>query len=119
MNRWFTLSVLLIASAAATACGPSFTATKPTGFVEIADDYDFRATSAEGVVMSVREIDNQDEGEMDFWLTAIKDKMRERGGYALIKEVKVKSNDGIAGVQLRFGHDEQANRPHLYYLTIF
>ena len=104
-------------------CGPSFEAQTPSGFVELEESsygpYDYRATTAEGVVIGAREIDNDVEGESEFWLTAIRNKMRERGGYALIKEVAVKSADGVAGTQLQFGHDDGNNKPHLYYLTVF
>lgn len=118
---------LLTAAIAATstllgACGPSFQATPPSGFVELDTDrdaYDFRATTAEGVVVAVREIENEAKGEAEFWLTAIRNRMRERGGYSLIEERPVKSADGVAGTQLRFGHDDGNNRPHLYYLSVF
>lgn len=103
-------------------CGPSFVSQTPPGFVELDNDYDaydYRATTAEGVVIAIRELDNDAEGEPEFWLTAIKNKMRERGGYALLETVSVKSGDGLPGTQLRFGHDDGNNNPHLYYLTIF
>jgi hypothetical protein len=112
-----------VALSSLVGCGPSFEASTPSGFVELEErsysKYDYRATTAEGVVIGVREIDNDVEGEREFWLTAIRNKMRERGGYALIKEVEVKSADGVAGTQLRFGHDDGNNKPHLYYLTVF
>ena len=114
--------MLLLLALAATACGPSFTAQPPAGFVEIEndyDDYDYRATTAEGVVFAVRELEHDPQGDASFWLTAIKNRMRERGGYALLEEVQVTSGDGVAGTQLRFGHDEQSGSPHLYYLTLF
>jgi hypothetical protein len=102
------------------ACGPSFQAATPPGFVELEDQhaYDYRATTADGLVISVREIEHEPKGEMDFWKRAIENQMRQRGGYALLGSRDVKSADGIDGKQLRFGHDEQA-APHLYYVTIF
>jgi len=105
------------------ACGPSFQATTPPGFVELEDepydDYDYRATSADGLVIAVRQLEHKPQGETTFWVTAIKNRMRERGGYALLEEVAVESADGVAGTQLRFGHDEASGKPHLYYLTVF
>jgi hypothetical protein len=116
------LKLSLAAGLLLAACGPSFSAQKPAGFVEIEqanDVYDYRVSTAKGVVIAVREIDNEAEGEAEFWLTAIKDQMREQGGYALIESVAVKSGDGVPGTQLRFGHDDGNNNPHLYYLTVF
>lgn len=117
------MKVLTILLALATvACGPTFQAQPPAGAVEIEndyDDYDFRATTADGLVFAVRQIDHDPEGDAAFWLTAIKNRMRERGGYALLEEVAVQSADGVRGTQLRFGHDESSGSPHLYYLTLF
>ncbi len=105
------------------ACGPSFQATTPPGFVELEDephdDFDYRATSADGLVIAVRQLEHKPTGEISFWVTAIKNRMRERGGYALLDEVAVQSADGVAGTQLRFGHDEESGKPHLYYLAVF
>ena len=106
----------------ATACGPSFVTSNPPGFVELENDYDaydYRATTAEGVVLAVRELDNAEDADVSFWLTAIKNKMKERGGYAFISEAEVKSADGVSGTQLRYGRDDKSNNPHLYYLTVF
>ncbi|MBW2459875.1 MAG: serine/threonine protein kinase [Deltaproteobacteria bacterium] len=113
---------IVAASLLAVACGPSFVVTTPPGFVEIEnewDEYDYRATTADGLVIAVREIEHDPEGTIEFWLQAIKNRMRDRGGYALLETVEVKSADGVQGTQLRFGHDEEGNRPHLYYVSIF
>jgi hypothetical protein len=97
----------------------------PAGFVELEDNrdgdygYDYRSTSADGLVLGVRELDHDPKGEPEFWVKAIKNRMRERGGYALVEEVPVQSGDGVKGTQLRFGHDEGSGKPHLYYVTLF
>ncbi len=122
MNRLFRAFGALAFGLGLMACGPSFVSQTPTGFVELEEDYsryDYRATTAEGVVIAVREIDNEAKGESEFWLTAIKNQIRDRGGYRLLEEVPVKSADGIAGVPLQFGHDDGNNKPHLYYLAVF
>lgn len=114
--------LIVAVSLLAVACGPSFVVTTPPGFVEIEnewDEYDYRATTADGLVIAVREIEHDPEGTTEFWLQAIKNRMRDRGGYALLETVEVKSADGVQGTQLRFGHDEEGNRPHLYYVSIF
>lgn len=116
-----TLATLALATVLV-GCGPSFVPHAPAGFVEIEneyDAYDYRATTADGLVVGVRELEHDPQGAPAFWLTAIKNRMRERGGYALLEEVAVTSADGVAGTQLRFGHDEASGEPHLYYLTLF
>ena len=107
---------------ATVACGPTAVPHTPPGFVEIEndyDDYDYRATTADGLVIGVRELEHDPQGDMAFWLKAIKNRMRERGGYALLEEKAVQSADGVPGTQLRFGHDEASGEPHLYLLTLF
>ncbi len=116
----FVLSVLL-ATPALAACGSAFEHPTPSGFVELNEDsdrYDYRATSADGVVLSVRALDHDPEGELSFWSRAIQNQLRYHSGYALLEEHEVESADGLEGVQLRFGHD-QDDAPHQYFVTIF
>jgi hypothetical protein len=70
-------------------------------------------------VIGVREIDHDPEGEAEFWIKAIKNRLRERGGYAFLEEKDVVSGDGVKGKQLRFGHDQDSGKPHLYYVSVF
>jgi len=115
-------ALLLALAAFALACGPAFTINEPPGFVEIDNDYDnydYRGTTADGLVISVREIAHDPKGEPAFWLKAVKNAMRDRGGYALLDEVAVTSADGVRGTELRFGHDEEGDKPHLYYVAVF
>jgi hypothetical protein len=102
------------------ACSHDFTAATPRGFVELDDQdhYDYRATSADGLVIGVRELDNEPKGELGFWSRAVENQLRRRGAYALLETRDVKSKDGVAGKQFRFGHDE-GKTPHLYYLSLF
>ena len=102
------------------ACGSSFEAATPPGFVELEDDrsYDYRATTADGLVIAVREVEHEPQGELSFWMRAIENQLRRRGGYALLETRDVKTNSGAKGKQLRFGHDEHG-KPHLYTVTIF
>jgi hypothetical protein len=110
-------AALLLGSA---GCGSSFQAATPAGFVELEDQeqYDYRATNADGLVIAVREIDHEPKGTIDFWTRAIENRMRQRGGYALLGSRDVKSASGVAGKQMRFGHDE-GNKPHVYHVTLF
>jgi hypothetical protein len=109
--------LLLLAFAGCT----HFKASTPAGFVELPDQeprYDYRASTHDGVVLAVRAIDNDPRGDLDFWSQAIELRLRQQGGYALLETRPVKDARGLAGRQLRFGHDQGA-RPHLYYLTLF
>lgn len=106
--------------AALSACGAHFKHPTPAGFVELEDQerYDYRAVTADGLVIAVREMDHEPKGELSFWVDAISNHMRQRGGYALVDKRNVKTGGGHEGVQIRFGHD-QGSRPFLYYVTVF
>lgn len=116
------LALLVGATAGAGAgCGTSFHAQTPPGFVALGEQdhrYDYRATTADGVVVAVREIDNDVHGDEAFWAQAIELKLRSLGGYALLDQRKVTCHGGLSGRQIGFGHDE-GTRPHLYVVTIF
>ena len=116
-----TLEIVTTALAASlfAAC-TNFTAVTPKGFVELDDQelYDYRATTADGLVIGVRELENEPQGELDFWARAIENQLRNNGGYALLETREVKSKDGVTGKQFRFGHDE-GKTPHLYYLAVW
>jgi hypothetical protein len=111
---------LLFGLLALGACRPFEPATPP-GFVELEDRYEndeYRATTADGVVLGVRAYDNEPKGDLGFWTRALENRMREGGGYALLETRKVKARSGLEGKQLRFGHDEE-KAPHLYIVTLF
>lgn len=94
--------------------------TTPDGFVQLEERtrYDYRATTADGLVIAARKIDHDPKGSIEFWVQAIENEMRNRGGYALLGKTQVKTARGLSGTQLRFGHD-QGREPHLYYVVIF
>jgi hypothetical protein len=121
MPRTLSLASLAVVAAVAAGCARQFVAATPPGFVELTDRYgknEYRATTADGVVIGVRAFDNEPKGELSFWTRAVENKMRELGGYALLETRQVTSRSGLKGNQLRFGHDE-GKEPHLYYVTVF
>lgn len=123
MNRLHSLrtaALSLLLTAVLPACGHHFDAATPAGFVELEhqDRYDYRATSADGLVIGVRELKNDPRGELAFWSRAVENQLRMRGGYALLDTRDVKSKDGVAGKEFHFGHDE-GKTPHLYFVTVF
>jgi hypothetical protein len=121
-NLFAFTRVLLAASALATcaSCRPFVPATPP-GFVELEDRYsssEYRATTADGVVVGIRAFDNNPKGERAFWVRAIENRLRDTGGYALLEKRDVRNRGGLTGTELRFGHDE-GDEPYLYRLAVF
>ena len=118
MKRFaLSLSLALIAG-----CGPHFAIDTPADFVALDEatqarrGYSMRATSADGVVIAVREIDDPQRGSREFWVEAIRNRLRRAGGYALLEEETVRIASGDAGHQMRFGRDE-SGRPYAYWVT--
>ena len=113
------LSVFALSALFSMGCS-SFVAATPPQFVELPDskEYDYRATSADGLVLAVRAIDNEPVGSLAFWSEVIERRLRDTEGYALLEKKDVSSLKGEAGSQLRFGRDV-GGAPHLYNVTIF
>lgn len=105
-------------------CGSHFDLTTPRDFVVLDQDeqarrgYALRATTADGVVIAVREIENTRHGTKEFWVDAIRNRLRRAGGYALLEEQEVTASSGERGHQMRFGRDDNGH-PYAYWLTVF
>jgi hypothetical protein len=80
--------------------------------------YSYRALSPDGVVLSVRAIDTQDRGNLEFWTRAATLRMHQLEGYALLDDSPAKTQNGVSGRELRFGHDENG-KPYLYTIRLF
>ncbi len=115
-----THAIALAFAVAASACGTPFRTATPNGFVELDNpsEYDYRAIAPEGVAFAVRAIDTEGKGDLNFWTRAVTLRMRQLNGYAVISEADVKSNDGTAGREIVFGHDE-GGKPFVYQLRLF
>jgi hypothetical protein len=113
--------VLLACLLATSACGRPFDVHTPRGFVELehqTPSYDYRATTADGVVLAVRAVDAVDREDLSFWSNAVTLQMRDASGYALLGSKDVRSADGTPGRELFFGHDEKGT-PYLYRVALF
>jgi len=121
MVRTFLAVAGTLAIVGSSGCGKNFVIPTAPGFVKLEDQepaYDYRATTADGVVIGVREIKHEPKGDGAFWVQAIKNQMRSMSGYALLETVEVTTKGGLKGSQLRFGHDEKGE-PLLYWVTVF
>src|SRR4051812_33813454 len=99
-----SMIVVAFAALALAGCGRSFSPATPPGFVDLGDHYgseQYRATTADGVVIGVRALDNDPQGEAAFWLRALENRMRDIGGYALLDKHEVKNRAGGVGTELK------------------
>lgn len=103
------------------ACASSAQVDAPDGFAELeeTEDYGYRATSAEGVVIGVRTESNDPHGNLSFWTSAIDHKLRKSGYTPMLEApIAVESEHGLAGKRLRY-KSAQSGRPHEYWVTVF
>jgi hypothetical protein len=118
------IQIVLLGLLGTAGCGHHFELRAPERFVELEPGmqermgFAYRATTANGAVIGVREIDNDRHASAEFWVEAIRNRVRRAGGYALVSESDVRSADGTAGHQLRFGRDE-GRHPYDYWITVF
>ena len=119
LQKLLALTLAASAALASATCGPSVAMQTPDGFVELEDqeDYDYRATTAQGVVIGVRAQPNQPRGSLDFWVDAIDLKLRGQG-YSAEGKSEVKTANGVPGRQIRYAFTYDG-RPHTFWLTVF
>jgi hypothetical protein len=121
MNRLPALLVAALAIAGSAGCGHPFVPATPAGFVDLGDKYsdgEYRAVTADNVVLGIRAFKNAPRGELSFWARVLERRMREMGGYALLDKRDVAALGGLRGVQMRLGHDE-GKTTYLYIVALF
>jgi hypothetical protein len=92
----------------------------PAGFAVLPDqqEYVYRATSADRVVLAVRVEKNEPRANLDFWFDVLDGNLR-RSGYAPEGEIRqVRAGSGQAGRQIRYTR-EVAGRSNRFWLTVF
>ena len=89
------------ARASLAGCGKPFDVTTAPGFVELENqhDFDYRATTPEGVVVGdpVVDLEGEKSGDLAFWTRALTLQLRDVTGYALLETRDVQSRDGTKG----------------------
>lgn len=99
----------------------TFSMDTPGAFIELEEEYSsygYRSASADGVVVAVRDLENERRGTLEFWSEAIRNRMREGQGYALLEESDVQARGGLRGKQMRFGRDANGTS-YIYWVTVF
>ena len=120
IRRLATIAVAAFALSSLAGCGKPFDVKTAPGFVALDNqhDFDWRATTPEGVVVGIRVVEDEKRGDLGFWTQAMTLQLRDVTGYALLESVDTASADGTPGKLLKFGHDED-NKPYVYWVAIF
>jgi hypothetical protein len=116
------IAVAALLGVLAAGCGRPFHVKTAPGFIELeskaSEGYLYRSTTPDGVVLGVKVIEDEDRGDLAFWVKSVTLQLRDIKGYALLDASDTKSADGTPGRRLRFGSDE-GKKPYLYELTLF
>jgi hypothetical protein len=121
MARFLSVSLGAALVLALSACGRPYVVQTPPGFVEFEDRYEgdeYRAATADGVVLGVRAYDNEPTGALEFWVRAIQNRLRDQGGYALLGTQRIVDRAGLQGQLMKYGHDEEKT-PHVYWVAVY
>lgn len=99
-----------------------FEAHTPDDFLELDTPgygaFRYRATSADGVRLAVREERNEGHGSQAFWEQAVRNQLRYEGGYAIQSESAIEAASGQHGMLFKCGKD-QHGRTYDYWLAVF
>ncbi|APR85437.1 Hypothetical protein A7982_10786 [Minicystis rosea] len=120
MNRFILWAALPVLSALAIGCGPSVRMQTPPGFavLEGQQEYVYRATSADGVVIAVRAEKNEPRGNLDFWAEAVDDKLRRNGYVPDGASAEVRTSTGLSGREMKYKR-EQGGRSYRFWSVVF
>ena len=108
-------------------CGRPYDVATPDGFVELTEDGDrtydanaeeYRASTADGVVLAVRAWDNEPKVDLTVATRSLENRTRLGQGYALLEKKEVLAADGTKGTALYLGHDQEG-QAHLYRVVVF
>lgn len=105
------LGVFAVGCSSATVVPPSDFAVVDGG------DYEVRASSADGVVIAVRENPNDMKGNLAFWTSVVSSKLQ-RSGYTRDDSASVITRAGLAGQEIRFSTTRDG-RAHRYWVSVF
>jgi hypothetical protein len=127
-----THKALLLLALAGTACNNDFDPKTPKGFVafdtsyanrwwqhEDKDpEYDYRATSPDGVNLAVRRFKNDPQGDVAYWSDAIVQRLAAYGTYSLTSSRDITNHQGYAGREITLKHSAQGSE-HLYRVAVY
>lgn len=118
------ISIIFTGAILTLGCGSTYDITTPSEMVAVEkSDREYVAMTHDGIVLRALVHEQGDTEEVgvagrDFWVQSVRERMRTRGGYALLEEREVTSSNGVEGTQLEFGRD-QDGVAYLYLLTLF
>lgn len=120
MKNTICWAILAALSTSLLACGPSVTMHTPPGFAVLdkQEEYVYRATSAEGVVLGVRAEKHDPKGNLEFWAEAV-DRQLRKGGYVPEGDpVDVRTTTGLHGREMKYKR-EQNGRAYRFWTVVF
>ena len=121
LSRMFLCAALVTAAITAGTGCTHFSMNTPDGFATLRNQrprFDFRAASAYGVAIGVREIENRERANLDFWAEAVDHHLQRTGPYHAEGSTPVRTASGLAGRRLQYTHGD-AQTGSTYWVTVF
>lgn len=112
-SRWaLSLALLLGASC-------SISMDLPPDFLQIESGRaELKATTPDDARLWVRQYDDPDQGDLEFWAETLKLDLVRNRGYVLVEETEVQDAEGRKGRQMQFSLTAEGE-PHGYLVAIF
>lgn len=121
----------MLLAVATSGCDNAFTPKTPQGFVafdtgyddpwwqqKTDSDYDYRATTADGVFLAVRRFKNDPQGDIGYWSEAIAQRLAAYGSYSVTSTRDVTNHQGVAGRELTLKHTAPGTE-HSYRIAVY
>jgi hypothetical protein len=132
VNNRITQGWLLLLALVGTACNNDFEPKTPKGFVAFdtsyanhwweTDDkdpeYDYRATSPDGVTLAVRRVKNDPKGDVGYWSDAIAQRLTAYGTYDVTSSRDITNHQGVAGREITLKHTADGSE-HVYRVAVY
>lgn len=132
MKHRIGLGLLMLLAVATTGCDTAFTPQTPKGFVafdtgyddhwwqsrQSDSEYDYRATTADGVFLAVRRFKNDPKGDIGYWSEAIAQRLAAYGSYTVVASHDIRNHQGVAGRELTLKHSVPGSE-HDYRLAVY
>ncbi len=91
----------------------------PGEFLQLeSDGSELKATTPDDARLWVRQFEDRDRGDLQFWAESLKLDLVRNRGYELVEETELRDGEGREGVQMQFALTTQGE-PHGYLVALF
>ncbi len=91
----------------------------PPDFLQLqTGGFELKAITPDDARLWVREFEDRDQGDLQFWASSLKVDLEENRGYSPVEETELRDDQGREGIQMRFALTTEGE-PHGYLVAVF